>query len=231
MGLMTASANGAHMQSGYRGAGRSPVGIGAAIAVHAVAGGLFLLTPREVYAPYVPQILIGNQIPLTPPPPPEKTDQPPESKITPKALPDPLPARVDPAIDIPTTGPDIRTTDTVTNTKPGTVEILPPPPPDPPREAVLREARIDPRALPAFQPEYPGSMVRQGLEGSVTVRVTISPEGRVTAIEQLSATDEAFWIATQRHALRKWRFQPATRDGVATVSSKVMTVHFRLAGI
>ncbi|MBJ7378170.1 energy transducer TonB, partial [Sphingobium sp.] len=68
----------------------------------------------------------------------------------------------------------------------------------------------------------------QGLEGAVTVRVTISAEGRVTAIEKVSATDESFWAATQRHALRKWRFRPATRDGVAVVSTKILTVRFTL---
>ena len=32
----------------------------------------------------------------------------------------------------------------------------------------------------------------------------------------------------QRHALRKWRFRPATRDGVAVASTKVLTVRFTL---
>ena len=53
----------------------------------------------------------------------------------------------------------------------------------------------------------------------------------MTGIERLSATDEAFWIATQRHALRKWRFRPATRDGVPTASSKLLTIHFRLTDL
>ena len=102
------------------------------------------------------------------------------------------------------------------------------PPPDPPREPILTEPGIDPRDLSAFQPDYPGSMVRLGKEGSVTVRVAIGADGRVTGIERLAATDEAFWLATQRHALRKWRFRPASRDGVAVSGSKVLTVHFRL---
>jgi protein TonB len=93
------------------------------------------------------------------------------------------------------------------------------------------DASIDPRVLAMFQPDYPGAMVRQGMEGKVTVRVTIGADGRVIDVERLSATDEAFWLATQRHALRKWRFRPATRDGVAVSSSKVLTVHFRLADV
>lgn len=109
---------------------------------------------------------------------------------------------------------------------PGPTIILPPA--DPPRAPVLVDAGIDPRALPQFQPDYPGAMIRQGLEGSVTVRVTINAEGRVTDIARVSATDESFWLATQRHALRKWRFRPATRDGVPVATTKIMTVRFTL---
>ena len=103
---------------------------------------------------------------------------------------------------------------------------IPPPPPMP--DPVLTEATIDPRALAAFQPDYPGAMIRQGQEGKVTVRVTISAEGRVTDIEKIAASDESFWLATQRHALRKWRFRPATRDGVAVAATKILTVRFTL---
>jgi protein TonB len=45
------------------------------------------------------------------------------------------------------------------------------------------------------------------------VRVTIAPDGRVTSVEQVSATSPAFFQATQRHALSRWRFKPATVDG------------------
>lgn len=225
MALVTMSADGGQMQSGYS-SSRSPIGIGGAIAVHAIVGGLFLLMPKEVYTPYVPQTFIGNQIPIDPPPP-EATDEPSKAKPLVTPLPSLKPPRADPLINLPGTKVEPDGGSIIGEILDGT-SILPPPL-DPPHEPVLAEARIDPRALAAFQPDYPGTMVRQGVEGSVTVRVTISPEGRVTAIERLSATDEAFWIATQRHALRKWRFRPATRDGVAIGGSKVMTVHFRLA--
>ena len=44
------------------------------------------------------------------------------------------------------------------------------------------------------------------------------------------ATAASFWLATQKHALRKWRFRPATRDGVAVSSVKTLTglEHFPL---
>ena len=226
MAVMAMHATSGDRRPGYSGGGGSPVAIGATIAVHALVVGAFILIPKEVIAPYVPQILIGKQIPIDPPPPPEAQPQPPESKLPVRPATDPTPASPDDLVKLPDsgTGPIVPAGGTGTETGGGAIL----PPIDLPRDPVLVEPGIDPRAMPAFQPDYPGSMIRQGLEGSVTVRVSIGADGKVTAIERLSATDEAFWIATQRHAMRKWRFRPATRDGVAVTGTKVLTVHFKL---
>ncbi|HWV12749.1 MAG TPA: energy transducer TonB [Sphingobium sp.] len=215
-------------ERGYSGGGRSPVAIGATIAVHALVVGVFLLMPREVIAPYVPQILIGNQIPLDPPPPPEAQPQPPETKLPAQPAIDPVTNNPDDLVKLPNSGegPLLPPGGTGTSTGTGGGVILPPI--EPVHEPVLAEPGIDPRAMSAFQPDYPGSMIRQGVEGSVTVRVSIGVDGKVTGVQRLSATDEAFWIATQRHAMRKWRFRPATRDGVPVPGTKVLTVHFKL---
>jgi protein TonB len=60
------------------------------------------------------------------------------------------------------------------------------------------------------------------------VRITIGTDGRVKAADKVSATSEAFYSATERHALRSWRFRPATVDGKPIESATVLTVHFRL---
>lgn len=90
---------------------------------------------------------------------------------------------------------------------------------------VRREARLLGNDL---QPPYPASEERAQREGVVRVRVTIGPDGRVIAVERLSATSDAFWQATQRQALSRWRFRPATLDGRPVEGSQVMTVQFRL---
>ncbi|WP_088182370.1 energy transducer TonB [Sphingobium sp. Z007] len=208
---------------------KSPLGLGGTVAVHAVVIGAFLLIPKEVIQFVTPTPpIIGTNIPLDPPPPPEPTEN---IRTDPKVQTRPQqrerPTVTDPLIDLPKGDPPLTgTAGSSTGTGPVQPYIAPSPPPlaDP----VLTEPAIDPRALSAFQPDYPGAMIRQGLEGTVTVRVTISPEGRVTDIEKISATDASFWVATQRHALRKWRFRPATRDGVAVASSKILTVRFTL---
>lgn len=97
-----------------------------------------------------------------------------------------------------------------------------------PKPPVRVEAQIDGRYSRDLQPPYPPSEQRMGNEGTVTVRVTIGANGRVKAVSRVSAASDAFYKATERHALRSWRFKPATVDGKAVESEKVMTVHFRI---
>jgi periplasmic protein TonB len=95
-------------------------------------------------------------------------------------------------------------------------------------EPVFKNARLDPRYASVLQPSYPGDMIRAGMEGTVTVRVLIGPDGRVKAIEAVRADDESFLAATRKQALGKWRFIPATRDGAPVESWREMTVRFQL---
>ncbi len=60
------------------------------------------------------------------------------------------------------------------------------------------------------------------------MRVLVGADGRVRQVERVSATSDAFFMATESQALRRWRFKPGTRDGVAQEAWRVMTVTFRL---
>lgn len=107
----------------------------------------------------------------------------------------------------------------------GPVAIQDPPPVPMP---VLTEARYDMRFATSQQPPYPAAQQREEIEGSVTVRVRIGTDGRVLAVESVRATNEAFFASTREWALRKWRFKPATRDGVAVESWRTMSVRFTI---
>jgi protein TonB len=78
------------------------------------------------------------------------------------------------------------------------------------REPVRTEARL---ASGELQPPYPASEQRLEREGRVVIRVTIGPDGRVRAAQKVSATSDAFYTATERHARARWRFEPAKVDG------------------
>jgi protein TonB len=79
-----------------------------------------------------------------------------------------------------------------------------------------------------LQPPYPASAQREGAEGIVRVRVAIGADGRVKTVQKVEASRDDFFAATERQALRYWRFKPATVDGKPIESSKLMVVHFRI---
>lgn len=114
-----------------------------------------------------------------------------------------------------------------------TLPPLPPLPPgtgtgpvDPPHVPVRIVASTLPGYRTAFQPPYPSGLIRAEIEGKATVRVLIAVDGRVKAVEAVRADHEDFLEATRVQALRKWRFKPATVDGVPVESWKEMTVSF-----
>lgn len=108
----------------------------------------------------------------------------------------------------------------------GSVIGDPPIPFDPPRPPVRIAAALDARA--ELQPPYPPSEERAGNEGVVVVRILIGTDGRVKAVEKVSAGSEAFFRATERQALRHWRFRPATVDGAPVESWQQLTVRFQM---
>jgi protein TonB len=99
---------------------------------------------------------------------------------------------------------------------------------DPPRPAPVRTAAQ--LTSGDLQPPYPTAEQRMEREGRVVIRVTIGADGRVHAAEKVSATSNAFYEATERHARARWRFRPATVDGRPVETTRTMTVVFQLDG-
>ena len=95
-------------------------------------------------------------------------------------------------------------------------------------EPIFKTAQLNPRYADALQPTYPPGMIRAEIEGVVTIRVLIGTDGRVKQVEAVRSDNDAFLETTRRQALGKWRFLPATRDGVPIESWREMTVRFRL---
>lgn len=179
-------------------------------------------------------------------PPPVRTeifDVPQPKPPEPVTVPEPQPQPRDSFVDRPKPPVDLNRQTTPTEAAPDSWRPIPMPP------GPIGEA-IDPKPQPApiptpippvrvearmasgveLQPPYPAAEESAGREGNVTVRLTISPAGRVTAVERVAAASAAFFRATERHALRSWRFTPATLDGRPVASTKTVTVHFRLDG-
>lgn len=214
-----------------RSAASRPISAGAALLINGgLIAGLMFAAPQIVREPD-DDTLITRHIPDEPPPPPIDPE-PPAARTVAKTPTTPPIHRPEPRVPTPPAGPTLGTTsDPVAPTfdpptglsGAGTIVIDPPPVPP-----VMVEASIDPRFVGSFQPDYPGAELRQEKEGLVKVRVLIGIDGRIKAVEQMASPTAGFFEATRRHALGKWRFKPATRDGIPVESWKVMTVRFRI---
>lgn len=171
-------------------------------------------------------ITIGSNIPDDPPPPPP-TDETTEAKpLDPIFVPKPIFETIKPPLE------EVRTTDreqdnrTVIDGAGGddtteTIrEVLKPP------VAPFRAALRDPRFARSFQPEYPLGLLRQEIEGTVKIRVLIGSDGRVRQAQVISATEPEFARATERQALKFWRFKPAMRGPDAVEDWQTLTVRF-----
>ena len=205
----------------------NPVGMGAAIAVNGSIILAVALSPIVAeYAPD-PTVIIGKNIEDKTPPPPDKPAEKRQAKTK-----DPI-FTPDRAIDT-KTPVDTGMTTTTNESGTGTIidgtggddfaenvrELLKVPVP------IFKAAFRDPRFSRDFQPEYPVGKLRLEIEGSVTVRVLVGTDGRVRQVQVLRATDPDFARATEKQALKAWRFKPATRDGTPVEDWQTLTVRF-----
>lgn len=214
----------------YQGAhGVQPVSLLASAGMcAAMVSGLVLMSPavRRTVAPIFEATNIPLERPKPEPTPELKPEVRPETQPVPRAKPvdvtDPVVATVDPPFVAPG-GPG-----TIGATGTTAIETILPPLPTPTPAPVLRDPSVDPRYARDLQPLYPAGEERAGRTGLVTLRVLVGVDGRVKRAERLAATSDAFWAATERQALAKWRFRPATRDGVAVEGWRTMTVRFEI---
>jgi periplasmic protein TonB len=203
-----------------------PVGMGAAILVNGSIILAVALSPLVVQPPERGKRFEGEAITLQPPPKPE-LPKPKDSLETPPIFaPRPKVQTQAP----PKPGPTITETETGTTILNGgggdeegigairQIAELPKP--------IFKAALRDPKFARDFQPDYPVGKLRLEIEGSVTVRVLVGSDGRVRQVQVLQASDADFAKATEKQALKAWRFKPATRDGVPVEDWQTLTVRF-----
>lgn len=212
---------------GYRPGGRHKA-VSAALSLTALglvgAGLVTALVVPHILKPIIDETWVHN-VPVETdplPPPPEPTNQ---AQARNQSHIETAP----PLVNTPPMGP---TTDYVPQPLPpltpsvGEVETGPllvtPVPP------VIRAPSRNPRFIADFQPPYPAARERERVEGNCRVSVAISAQGRVTNVTPVACPDDAFFRATERQALRSWRFNPGTRDGAAVASQLEQNVVFRI---
>ena len=162
---------------------------------------------KPAITPYVPPITVPK-LPITPPPRDERY----------------IADIIDKPINIIASGSASGTDDFMKPRNPVIEPIIEPAIPDP----IFIGAQQDPKYADRFQPLYPGSLLRQEIEGSVKLRFLIGADGRVKLVKILSASHPRFATAAEKQALKKWRFIPATRNGRPVEQWKTITVSFTI---
>lgn len=84
--------------------------------------------------------------------------------------------------------------------------------------------------LAAPPPPYPRDALRDGLTGTVLLRVLVGIDGRpLRADIERSSGHRALDAAARRQVLAKWRFKPAMQDGHAIQAIGLVPIDFTLA--
>jgi TonB family protein len=97
-----------------------------------------------------------------------------------------------------------------------------PPPPERPRK--VEEAVVQGWAVTKIKPEYPAGARAMNANGSVKVRIVISPKGKV--IEATAISGHFALRSAAVEAARGWIFNPTTIGGVAYNMESVLTFVF-----
>lgn len=196
------------------------VGLPAALVVAVALTPMIIVDKPTTSTPPWKSITLAKPRPPEPQPDPAPQARQPQTRFT--APPSPLPPVAQDPPEAPPLPPYVPPAGA------GTGPSTPLDPPVTPAKPKLVLAELDSRFAASFQPDYPPREQHGGIEGVAKVRVLIGTDGRVKAVELVSTDSPGFFEATKRRALAKWRFKPATRDGVAEESWTVMTVRFQI---
>ncbi len=77
-------------------------------------------------------------------------------------------------------------------------------------------------------PKYPRRARRMGLEGRVMLEVLISAKGQVDELRVLQSSGHKVLDRAALSAVRKWRFEPGTKDGRKNKMWVRIPIHFDL---
>ncbi|HVK98999.1 MAG TPA: energy transducer TonB [Dongiaceae bacterium] len=189
----------------------------ASVAAHgAAAWWLSQPAPQPVEPPKVAPIevvLTPPEVPpvIEPPPPPPPEPEPPKPKLEqPKPKPKPVIPKPDPVIP------------------------APPPPPPPPVEAPKAAAQpvTAAKAYASYlsnpPPKYPSLAMRRGWEGTVWLKVLVSPTGQAQKVELSKSSGRPVLDEAAMDVVKQWRFVPAKRGDTPVAGWVRFPIEFNL---
>ena len=86
----------------------------------------------------------------------------------------------------------------------------------------------EPRLVQHIAAEYPHDAARKGIEGSVDVSFTVTSQGKVTDVLVLDAEPSEIFNRSAVAAVRRWKYDPKTINGVPVESHLQLRLQFKL---
>ena len=99
--------------------------------------------------------------------------------------------------------------------------------PGPPAQTLLRTNRLA-KPIQSVRPAYPPMALKMGMEGDVTLKIIVDPEGNVSRAEIVKSTGTDFNEEALK-AVKQSRFEPAQRDGQNVTAEFTYVYRFRIA--
>jgi TonB family protein len=87
----------------------------------------------------------------------------------------------------------------------------------------------EPRLIQRVAADYPPEAARNGIEGSVDVSFTISTQGKVSDVTVVNAVPSDIFNRAAITAVRRWKYEPKTVNGVPVEAHQQLRVQFKLA--
>ncbi len=102
-------------------------------------------------------------------------------------------------------------------------------PPAPPPAVALAPGNV-PVPIPGQSPapDYPAAAMRNGEQGTVMVRVEVGADGAPLSVEVAQRSGSRDLDRAAVDAVRRWRFQPAQRDGQPVPGAVTVPIDFRM---
>jgi len=92
--------------------------------------------------------------------------------------------------------------------------------------ATADAAQTAPRPISTPGPNYPRASLRRGESGEVLLRVHVDARGRTASVDIIRSSQFNRLDQAAVSAVRRWRFEPATRDGQPVAGEVQVPVDF-----
>ncbi len=97
-------------------------------------------------------------------------------------------------------------------------------------DAGIAAADTAPRPVSSPPPTYPRAAMRRGEAGDVLLRVHVGSNGRTTSVDLVRSSQSSRLDRAATSAVRRWRFEPALRDGQPVAGELLVPFNFSPSG-